>query len=41
MNHSADLSRRQFLRHASLVTAGALLPATQRAMAAPDVSDAL
>lgn len=41
MNHSADLSRRQFLRQASLVTAGALLPATQRAFAAPDVPDAM
>lgn len=41
MNHSADFSRRQFLRQASLVTAGALFPATQRAFAAPDAPNAL
>ena len=41
MNHTADFSRRQFLRHASLVTAGALLPAAQRAFAASDAPNAL
>jgi L-ribulose-5-phosphate 3-epimerase len=34
-------SRRQFLRHASLVTAGALLPVAQRASAAADVPHAM
>ena len=41
MNHSADFSRRHFLRQASLVTAGALLPTAQRAFAAPDAPNAL
>lgn len=41
MNHSADFSRRHFLRQASLVTAGALLPTAQRALAAPDAPNAL
>jgi hypothetical protein len=41
MNSSHLFSRRQILRHASLVTAGALLPGMQRAIAAPAVPDAL
>ncbi len=41
MSHTTDFSRRHFLRHASLVTAGALLPATKSAFAAPDAPDAL
>jgi hexulose-6-phosphate isomerase len=41
MNTSHPFSRRQILRHASLITAGALLPGMQRAVAAPAVPDAL
>jgi len=41
MNPPTFASRRQFLRQASLFTAGALLPATQRALAAADVPHAL
>ncbi len=41
MNPTTSASRRQFLRQASLFTAGALLPATHRAQAASDVPNAL
>jgi L-ribulose-5-phosphate 3-epimerase len=41
MNHPIVSSRRHFLRHASLVTAGVLLPGMQRTIAAPTVPDAL
>jgi hexulose-6-phosphate isomerase len=41
MNQPIVSSRRHFLRHASLLTAGALLPGMQRAVAAPSVPDAL
>lgn len=41
MNTSHPFSRRQILRHASLITAGSLLPGMQRAVAASAVPDAL
>jgi hexulose-6-phosphate isomerase len=41
MNQPIVSSRRHFLRHASLVSASAFLPAAQRVLAAPTVPDAL
>lgn len=41
MNTSHPFSRRQILRHASLITAGVLLPGMQRGVAASAVPDAL
>ncbi|MDP1589193.1 MAG: sugar phosphate isomerase/epimerase, partial [Prosthecobacter sp.] len=41
MNSSHPFSRRQLLRHASLLTAGAMLPGVSKVFAAPAVPDAL